>query len=153
MEGKSFNHHQLKRLESENARLDSIIKKLDIQLREFDLANKPGFWKSVFTNPAFLAGIITIFVTAGTATVSFIIAGQQQKVDLEKSRLQAIVERDKHEDGLISGIVTSQGGCSVAARLTHYLYAGVFTNERKRKAMENMRNIINDQDRCGFAPL
>jgi hypothetical protein len=81
---------ELKALQIANARLDSTIKSLDIKLREFEVRNRPGFWKSVVASPGFLAAVIAVSATAGTALVSWTIAAQQRDLERTKSQVNIL---------------------------------------------------------------
>jgi hypothetical protein len=149
------NHdEELKRLSLENARLDREIKTLDIKLKNLEIKNKPGFWKGVFTNAAFLAAVITIFVTAGTATVSFVIAKLQRELDLEKSLVQGALDRDKHEDDLITKILSLpvsslKDRCDTISQLSYYLGSGVFKTRQRQDVMETrLNNLRSIQPPC-----
>jgi hypothetical protein len=133
---------ELKRLTLKNGILDNELKSLDIKLKNLEIENKPGFWKGVFTNAAFLAAVITIFVTSGTAFVSFIVAKQQQEVDAAKSQDNIIV-------GSLLAKSFDEKPCLTATQLTYYLTAGIFTGQRY-KAMSDLVLILNYQGNCGL---
>jgi hypothetical protein len=150
---------ELKMLLIENAKLDSRIKQLDIDLKQLELRHKPGFWKSVLASPAFLAALIAILATAATASVSWIIAAQQRQLDAQKSATQleadkernvAIinVERTKLQASLLSGMVLAikpGESCPVADQLMAFLGAGVFTDEGFRQEANRMLNFYMPQ--------
>jgi hypothetical protein len=79
-----YRDHAKGAIDAKTKRLDLELKELDIELKKLELANKPGFWKGVFTNPAFLAAIITVFIAGGTAAVTFIVAADQRRQEQDR---------------------------------------------------------------------
>jgi hypothetical protein len=50
--------------------------RLDLQLKEHALRNRPTAWKTALTNPIVLGAIITAFVTLNTSIVGLITSGR-----------------------------------------------------------------------------
>jgi hypothetical protein len=130
----------LRRLELANAKLDGEIKRLDIDLKKFELQNKPSFLKSVVINAAVFAALIAVFAAAGTTYVSSRIAQQQRELERERNQMQIALERDKHENELLSRILSTpkfwEEPCISAATISYYLGAHVFTRGDHRDILQ-----------------
>src|SRR5881394_1049929 len=94
--------NKLKALLIENAKLDAQTKGLDIRLKQFELEHKPGFWKGVIASPAFLAALIAVFATAGSATVTSIITSHQQALDARRFEETNRMERLKYQTSVFA---------------------------------------------------
>jgi hypothetical protein len=126
---------RLKAIQITNAEIDTDLKRLDQKLKTFELDNKPGFWKGVLASPAFLAAVVAVCATAGSAFVTVIVAQQQRSLDRyrtesllvsDRERNEAIlnVERTKLTTMLVSSLISSakaDESCSTAQQLMSFL--------------------------------
>jgi hypothetical protein len=134
-----MSNDELLEIQIGNARLERKIKELDIKLKEFELRHKPGFWKGVFASPAFLAALIAVCATSGTAFVSWLVAAHQQEADKQRNELLVNLEKKKYQASLLSGVVLAAKPAEPCVTLDQLLayreiqaFSGEFREESER---------------------
>jgi hypothetical protein len=112
-------------LDEEIKRTQLAAAKLELQIKELDLHNRPTFWKNALTNPVVLGAIITAFIAANTSMVSFLTSEAQRKLDLNKAKLQAVNDRAKFEGNLISNAIRDSNPLISIRNIEFFIRAGL----------------------------
>jgi len=132
-------------IDEELKKIQLAIAQIDLKLKQVDLENRPSFWKSVFTNPAFLAAVITVCITGGTTFITSNAAQHQREAELQRAVVQREIDdarsRAEMNVRILLGVINFPETEMVASRLKLFLDSGLLKDDRDgtlRKAQERM---------------
>lgn len=133
----------LRNMDMEQIKIETA--RIDLQLKQLELENRPTFWKSVLTNPAFLAAVITVCITGGTTFITSNAAKQQRDSESARAAQQRALDeaksRAERNTVILLGFINLGGPDIIAPKLKLFLDAGLLQDDSSgtlRKAQQEM---------------
>lgn len=121
------------------------IAKADLKLKQMEIRYKPGPWKQLLTNPILIAGMITAYVTVGTAYITAQRAREQERIDNIKHLAQLALEEHKLEASVMIETAKVSNPDNFAQRMLFFLDIGMIKDPsgKLRKFLETHPRITD----------
>lgn len=118
--------------EAQYQALRTRIAQADLTLKELEIRSRTALWRQLLTNPILIGGLITAYVTGGTAYLSAQRAREQQRLDELNHIAQLKVEEEKLESSIILELVKVSTPDTMARNVQIFIDIGLIKDRSGR---------------------
>jgi len=117
-------------------RIQLATAKADLRLKELDLLIRPSIFRQIFTNPAFLAAVITVCITGATTFIAENAARRQRESEAQRAEIQRQTDmakaRSETNKSILLGVINPGDAFSIAAKLKLFIDTGLIDDPENR---------------------
>lgn len=128
-------------------RIQLATAKADLKLKELDLLIRPSIFRQIFTNPAFLAAVITVCITGATTFIAENAARRQREAEAQRAEIQRQIDmakaRSETNKSILLGVINPGDAFSIAAKLKLFIDTGLIDDPENR--FRNAQRKLEDQ--------